>query len=269
MGVAKCGMEKRFAALLYEDRHLRSAACLRALCEAEAQSIRSYGMRNPICVLPNGVDLPDLSETPKPQAHAFADDRKILLYLGRLHPKKNLANLIRAWGKTLNSQPSTLKSRVLVIAGWDQADYERDLKKLTSDSGLLESTRFLGPVFGQDKDAAYSVCHAFILPSLSEGLPITVLEAWASAKPVLMTRECNLPEGFAAGAALQIGTAPEEIAAGLKQLIEMSDDDRRAVGDRGRTLVATKFSWPRIGEQMRSVYEWILGGGTTPESVRL
>src|SRR6266542_4333942 len=97
------GWKKRFAALLYEDRHLRSAACLRALCEAEAQSIRSYGMRNPICVIPNGVDLPDLSETPKLQAHAFADDRKILLYLGRLHPKKNLANLIRAWKQTPHS----------------------------------------------------------------------------------------------------------------------------------------------------------------------
>src|SRR6516162_2377977 len=56
--------KKRFAALLYEDRHLRGAACLRALCEAEAQSIRVYGMRNPVCVIPNGVDLPDLSETP-------------------------------------------------------------------------------------------------------------------------------------------------------------------------------------------------------------
>src|SRR5215831_18332848 len=98
---------------------------------------------------------------------------------------------------------------------------------------------------------------------------MTVLEAWAYAKPVLMTPECNLPEGFAAGAALQIGTAPEEIAAGLQQLIEMSDDDRRAVGDRGRTLVASRFSWRRIGEQMRSVYEWMLGGGATPESVRL
>jgi len=258
--------KKRFAALLYENRHLRGAACLRALCEAEAQSIRAYGMRNPICVIPNGVDLPDSSETPKLQAHAFADDRKILLYLGRLHPKKNLANLIRAWKQTPDSHRGDW---VLAIAGWDQAGYERELKKLTRDYGFTDSVQFLGPLFGQDKDAAYGVCHAFILPSLSEGLPITVLEAWASAKPVLMTRECNLPEGFAAEAALQIGTAPEEIAAGLKQLIEMSDDDRRAVGDRGRTLVATKFSWPRIGEQMRLVYEWILGGGTTPESVRL
>ena len=98
---------------------------------------------------------------------------------------------------------------------------------------------------------------------------MTVLEASAYARPVLMTPECNLPEGFATGAALQIGTTPKEIAAGLKQLIEMSDDDRKAVGARGRVLVAEKFSWPRIGEQMRSVYEWVLGGGKVPETLRL
>ena len=55
--------KKRIAALLYENQHLRGAACLRALSEAEAQSIRSYGLRNPICVIPNGVDLPDLRES--------------------------------------------------------------------------------------------------------------------------------------------------------------------------------------------------------------
>jgi poly(glycerol-phosphate) alpha-glucosyltransferase len=98
---------------------------------------------------------------------------------------------------------------------------------------------------------------------------MTVLEAWAHEKPVLMTPECNLPEGFAAAAALQIGTSAEQIAAGLKQMTEMSDDDRRTMGDRGHTLVATKFSWPRIGEEMRSVYEWVLGGGATPQTVRL
>ena len=84
-----------------------------------------------------------------------------------------------------------------------------------------------------------------------------------------MTPECNLPEGFEANAALRIGTSPEEIAAGLKQLAEMSDNDRAAMGTRGRALVATKFSWPRIGEQMRAVYEWVLGGGAPPETVRL
>src|SRR6266487_710639 len=262
--------KKRIAALVYEDRYLREATCLRALCEAEAQSIRSYGMRNPICVIPNGMDLPDLSETPTLQAQAFAEGRKVLLYLGRLHPKKNVANLVRAWKQILDSHPSTRASWLLAIAGWSQRGYEQELKHLAGDLGTaatpgLASIAFLGPRFGTEKNECYRACNAFIMPSLSEGLPITVLEAWAHAKPVLMTLECNLPEGFAAGAALQIGTGPEEIAAGLKEVIEMSDDDRRAMGNRGRNLVETKFSWPRIGEQMCSVYEWVLGGGPLPE----
>jgi glycosyltransferase involved in cell wall biosynthesis len=264
--------KKRIAALLYENQHLRGAACLRALCEAEAQSIRAYGMRNPICVIPNGVDLPDLSKVPTLQAHAFAEGRKVLLYLGRLHPKKNVANLIRAWKQILNSHPSTRAYWVLAIAGWSQRGYEQKLKHLAGDLDTVAtperaSIAFLGPRFGTDKNECYRACDAFIMPSLSEGLPMTVLEAWAHAKPVLMTPECNLPEGFGGEAALQIGTGPEEIAAGLKQVIEMSDDDRRAMGNRGRDLAATTFSWPRIGEQMCSVYEWVLGGGPPPEVI--
>ena len=255
--------KKRIATLLYENKHLRRAACLRALSEAEAQSIRACGLRNPICVIPNAVDLPDISERSSPKTQW--EGRKVLLYLGRLHRKKNLANLIRAWNEMSNSKDCGSDRWVLAIAGWDQGGYEKELKRIAA----VPSVVFLGPLFDEDKDTAYRVCDAFILPSLSEGLPITVLEAWAYAKPVLMTRECNLPEGLAAGAALQIGIAPEEIAAGVKQLTEMSDDDRRAMGDRGRTLVATKFSWPQIGEQMRSVYDWVLGGGVPPDTMRL
>src|SRR5881409_4285480 len=100
--VRNAGWKKQIAAMLYEDRHLRGAACLRALCEAEAQSIRAYGMCNPICVIPNGVDLPESFPTSGfgVQDSALlrvAGARKVLLYLGRLHAKKNLMNLIRAW----------------------------------------------------------------------------------------------------------------------------------------------------------------------------
>ena len=255
--------KKRAAALLYENQHLREAACLRALSEAEAESIRSYGLRNPICVIPNGVDLPDLKESST--ARSQSDIRKTLLYLGRLHPKKNISNLIRAWNETFNSQRGNGDRWVLAIAGWDQGGYESELKRIAIGTSVV----FLGPQFGADKSECYHACDAFILPSLSEGLPMTVLEAWSYAKPVLMTPECNLPEGFQANAALRIGTTPEEIAAGLKQLIGMSDDDRIAMGARGRDLVGKNFSWPRIGEQMRAVYEWMLGGGAAPETIRL
>jgi len=231
--------KKRIAAALYENQHLRGAACLCALSEAEAQSIRSYGLRNPICVIPNGVDLPDLRES---NAKAQSGSRKTLLYLGRLHPKKNISNLIRAWNETLNSQRGSGDRWVLAIAGWDQGGYESELKHIAAGTSVV----FLGPQFG-----------------------VTVLEAWAHAKPVLMTPECNLPEGFEANAALRIGTTPEEIAVGLKALREMSDNDRSEMGNRGRALVATRFSWPRIGEQMRDFYEWALGGGAVPETIRL
>jgi poly(glycerol-phosphate) alpha-glucosyltransferase len=258
--------KKRVAAFLYENQHLRGAACLRALSEAEAGSIRSYELRNPICVIPNGVDLPDLRAS---SVKTESTNRKTLLYLGRLHPKKNISNLIRAWNRTFNSQHVSGDRWVLAIAGWDQSGYEAQLRQLTTDLGLLTSVIFLGPQFGADKSECYRTCDAFILPSLSEGLPMAVLEAWSYAKPVLMTPECNLPEGFEANAALRIGTTPEEIAAGLNALREMSDNDRSQMGNRGRALVATRFSWPRIGEQMRAVYEWMLGGEIPPETIRL
>ena len=254
--------KKRVAALLYENQHLRGAACLRALSEAEAQSIRSYGLTNPICVIPNGVDLPKPNES-NPETRAV--NQKTLLYLGRLHPKKNITNLIRACNETFKSHRGSGDDWVLAIAGWDQGGYESELKRIATGASVV----FLGPQFGADKSKCYRDCDAFILPSLSEGLPMAVLEAWSYAKPVLMTADCNLPEGFEANAALRIGTTPEEIAAGLRVLREMSDNDRTQMGNRGRALVATRFSWSQIGEQMRAVYEWVLSGGAAPESVRL
>ena len=254
--------KKRVAALLYENQHLRGAACLRALSEAEAQSIRSYGLTNPICVIPNGVDLPKPNES-NPETRAV--NQKTLLYLGRLHPKKNITNLIRACNETFKSHRGSGDDWVLAIAGWDQGGYESELKRIATGASVV----FLGPQFGADKSKCYRDCDAFILPSLSEGLPMAVLEAWSYAKPVLMTPDCNLPEGFEANAALRIGTTPEEIAAGLRVLREMSDDDRSQMGNRGRALVATRFSWPKIAKQMRAVYEWVLSGGAAPDSVRL
>lgn len=254
--------KKRIVAELYENKHLRGAACLRALSEAEARSIRAYGLRNPICVIPNGIDLPDLNSS---NAKTQAQNQKTLLYLGRLHPKKNLANLIRAWNAMFNSQRGSGERWALAIAGWDQAGYESELKQIAADASVV----FLGPRFGAEKSECYRTCDAFILPSLSEGLPMTVLEAWSYAKPVLMTPECNLPEGFAAEAAVQIGSSSDEIAAGLQQLAEMSDDDRTAMGVRGRNLVGKAFSWPQICEQMCAVYEWALSGGPPPPTIKL
>jgi poly(glycerol-phosphate) alpha-glucosyltransferase len=275
--------KKTVAYFLYEGTHLRGARCLRALCEAEARAIRELGLKNDIAIIPNGIDLPVRGngklESLNPPWHNFIEPgRKVLLYLGRLHPKKGLVNFLRAWKSTRDARPSACNSWVLAIAGWDQGGHENGLKSLADKLGLpfsdirtpnseiqtSNSVLFLGPQFAEAKAACYRHCDAFVLPSFSEGVPMVVLEAWADAKPVLMTPQCNLPEGFSTGAALKMEPTIESEINGLNALLQMTDHERAAMGNCGFALATKRFAWPRIAEQMKDLYEWMLGGGTRP-----
>ena len=92
------GWKKKLVTWLYEGRCLRNAACLHANTRKEYEDIRQFGLKNPVCIIPNGVFMPDLSSAPaKPAWHPKAGNRKVLLFLSRLHPKKGLENLLRAW----------------------------------------------------------------------------------------------------------------------------------------------------------------------------
>ncbi len=305
--------KKRLAYLWFERTHLRDAACVRALCESEAQSIRAYGLKNPVCIIPNGIELPQEESEGSKLEGRRSGEKRILLFLGRLHPKKGLPNALRAWAE-VRRQKSEARGQEewqFVVAGWDQGGHESELKRLCDGLGLKwadvpaaefvgdllashadgdkwagpavqpyrktdnrpptsdhnASVLFVGPVFGETKDALLRQASAFILPSFSEGLPMSVLEAWSYRLPVLMTDECNLPEGFAANASLRIGTDVESIAEGLRLLFESPISDLRSLGDNGRQLVSERFTWPMIASQMKEVYEWVLGGGPKPGSV--
>jgi poly(glycerol-phosphate) alpha-glucosyltransferase len=281
---------KRLAGLLYQNAQLEAASCVRALCDAEAQAIRKYGVRKPICIIPNGVDLPADSDrnssSDDSTLRQFAAGRKILLYLGRIHPKKGLENLLRAWRTTLGEKRAA-QDWILVIAGWDQGGHEAELKALATHLALSWSALpsqpsgnpqrstfnpkaslfFPGPQFGDAKSEAFRNCDAFVLPSLSEGLPMVVLEAWAWRKPVLLTPACNLPEAFVRNAAIRIEADADGIAAGLRQLSEMSPSELCAIGEAGHRLATSHFAWPRVAGQMKALIEWLLNRGPKPDSL--
>jgi glycosyltransferase involved in cell wall biosynthesis len=262
---------KRIAAVLFERRHLRGAACLHALCAAEAQAMRHYGLSNPICVIPNGVDLPPETGSGKipaaPWAPSVRSDQRVLLYLGRLHPKKGLANLLRAWAALRQEGRAGDGDWTLVIAGWSQGGHREELEKLAAELSLGDCVQFAGPLFDEAKSAAFHRADAFVLPSLSEGLPLVVLEAWAHGLPVLMTPACNLPEGFAARAAIGAEPDPRSLAAALRVLFDASDADRREMGARGRALVEKRFTWTRAAQEMLAVYQWVLGVAPRPDNL--
>jgi poly(glycerol-phosphate) alpha-glucosyltransferase len=263
--------KKKIAGLLYENRNLRSAACIHALCESEYQSIRAYGLTNPVCIIPNGIDLPDLlaGQIVPPWNSQIGADKNVMLFLGRIHPKKGLENLIRAWGILKGRKLKELEQWHLVVAGWSQGGHENDLQRLTNEMNLRADVSFAGPLYDTAKDAALRAAKAFILPSFSEGLPMAVLEAWAYGLPVIMTRECNIPEGFDAGAALNIRADVESITDGLKNLLDLPKGTREQMGRNGLELVRTQYSWPKIASQMVDVYKWVLGQGNKPDCVRL
>jgi poly(glycerol-phosphate) alpha-glucosyltransferase len=246
----------------FEDANLRSAAVLRALCWAEADAIEALGLGVPIAVIPNGIDLPDDDFVPAPRRHP---NRKTLLFLGRIHPKKGIAELIEAWAIATAELPTIRDDWNLEIAGWDDGDHLPGLIRLAEERGL-RNVDFTGPAFGAEKRSAYMNCDAFILPSYSEGMPMSVLEAWAYRKAVLMTDACNIPEGFVKGGALRITNEPRALAAALIYHLDKPAELIRA-GERGRALVEERFTWARIVDQHIGLFAWLSGRAPRPHHV--
>jgi poly(glycerol-phosphate) alpha-glucosyltransferase len=256
--------KKKIATWLYESAHLRRASCLHALCEAEAEAMRHLGFANPICVIPNGVATPPAKtddRSPPPWGHVIHDDAKVILFLGRLHPKKNLLALLDAWSKAADNEWH------LVIAGWDQGGHQKHLEAAIYRRRLNKSVHILGPLFGRDKDLALRHARAFVLPSLSEGLPMAVLEAWSYGLPVLMTEACNLAQGFQASAAASLSLHPEEMAQDLGYFLNLGQSRLDEMGRNGRQLVEKHFSWDSVARQMLAVYEWLVNDSEQPSTV--
>lgn len=258
-------LKKQIVSKLYERRCLERAACIQVNSEQEFREARRFGLCNPVCIIPNGVEIhPRPAARPPFWEAEVPHGAKVLLYLGRLHPKKNLPALFRAWHRIAGQAQA--KEWYLVVAGWDELNHRVELLNLIRDLNLPRVI-LGGPQYGEAKQAAFHGAEAFVLPSLSEGLPMAALEAWAAAKPVVMTAECNLPEGFAAGASLKIGPGEEEINTGVTELFRTSAADRQAMGERGFALVRKRFTWPVVARQIHEVYQWVAEGGLPPACV--
>jgi poly(glycerol-phosphate) alpha-glucosyltransferase len=143
------------------------------------------------------------------------------------------------------------------------------LRALVKKRRLERSIHFLGPLFGQEKDAAFRRADAFVLPSLSEGLPIAVLEAWSYGLPVLQTDACNLPLGFRENAAFRISSDAREMTDDLRAFFRLDPEALSAMGRDGRRIAERDFCWDRVAVEMLEVYAWLLKGGQPPPCVRL
>jgi poly(glycerol-phosphate) alpha-glucosyltransferase len=267
--LAQSRWRKRLAWRLFERGNLWRAGAVQALSGAELEAIRAQGIRSPVAIIPNAVSLPALQGAPlMPFAAPWSPgEQRVLLFLSRFHEKKGLDPLLRAW-QAVESESARHGWRLVLVGYGDQGRLAGRVAE-AQRCGELAGVDVLGPCFGAKKQACFASASAFVLPSFSEGLPMAALEAMGHRLPCLLSAACNLPGAFSAGAALQAEPEPPALAAAMCQLFALSPDERAAMGDAGRGLVAERYSWPRVAEQTLELYRWILGGGQRPGFVEV
>ncbi|MDR0606255.1 MAG: glycosyltransferase [Bacteroidales bacterium] len=248
--------------LLFADRGFNAVTCFHALSMKELEDIRAYGLKQPVAVIPNCINLPDESTV-----YAKPDAKKHLLYLGRLHQKKGVDLLLEAVAAIKNEYPEFLKEWTIDIVGWDHEGFFKTLQKIVFKYQLEQLVTFHGGLFGEDKQRMYANADAYILPSHSEGMPMTVLEAWSYKLPVIMTPYCNLPEGFKHNAAIRIDNTVSSVKDGLLQLFTMTDKERIQTGLNGCQLVKNQFVWDVSAKKMKQLYEWVMYNKEKPNFV--
>lgn len=250
-------LKKALYATLVETDNLRRAACLRALTGTEVSDYRRIGLTNSVAVVPSGVAVPSgISTAPFLEAHPHLSGKRVVLFLGRLHSKKGLTLLLRAWRRAAHS---TEDAR-LVIAGPDFDGTRKTLEAMVAEFDMAGQVTFAGMLAGDMKWSALATASVFVLPSYSEGFSVAVLEALGMGVPVIVSRGCNIPEVGEHGCGWTIEPEERALVSALEESLRTPALELQAIGDRGRSLVESRYSWSVVGKQMAEVYRWVLGG---------
>jgi glycosyltransferase involved in cell wall biosynthesis len=252
--------KKRLAGWLYQWPCLKHAACLRATSCMEAQSIRQAGFKNHIAVIPNGVVVPVANQ--KAEGRKQKPKIRKVLFLSRIHPKKGLLNLVKAWHII---QPPGWE---LLIVGPDQRGHLAEVQAAVSACGLENQTHFQSEVMDSAKIQCYRDADLFVLPSFSENFGLVIAEALSCCVPVITTRATPWQDLETHRCGWWIETGVEPLVKALREATALSDAERSEMGRRGRHLIEHHYTWPAIADKMCAVYDWILGGGPAPGCVR-
>ena len=263
-----CGMldpwslsQKRWFKKLYLfcfQRIISKAAAVHFTSEQERMNSAPYvkGIRS--FVSPLGVSFDDYENLPDAEAFRkrFPElgEDLLVLFLSRLHYKKQPEVVIRAFWKIATTTPHIL----LVVAGPCNKNYVRQLKYLVNQLGLNNKVLFTGMLSGLAKQEVLSAASIFVLPSLHENFGISVVEATAAGLPVIISDRINLADDISlAQAGLVCPPTLEELTQAMHQLIQDPVLCER-MGRNGKKLARDKFDWPFVAECLIDEYDRIL-----------
>jgi glycosyltransferase involved in cell wall biosynthesis len=253
-------LKKWFYAKLLEGPNLRHASGLIFTHLEEERLARETMDGLPRgWIVPLAADEPPETEKSKLAEEFFAhhpelSGYRIILFLGRIHPKKGLDLLIPAFAEVARRLPDVR----LILVGPGEPHYLEKLARLVNQCGAANRVSFLGPVVGSEKWRAYAAATLFALPSHQENFAISVVEAMSVGTPVLISHCVNIwPEVEAANAGVISILDTTEIIDNLLKVVgnaEFSD----ILGINGKAFSCRTYHWDRTADSIEKAYRNVL-----------
>lgn len=227
---------------LFERRNLRCAAAVRYDSQRERDEALA---RN----FPHGFVIPPGTPTPPPGPRGARVPGRIV-FLGRLSAKKGVDVLLEALPLVIPAAPTAH----LVVAGPDDEGIGEQLRERARVLGIADRLTLLGLVTGQEKVDLLRTASVLAAPSIDESFGATVTEAMAVETPVIITRGIPIHVQIdRQSAGLVVDRTPRTIAAGIERIL--GDETLAAnLGENGRLLVESEYSWAEVARQVEELY---------------
>lgn len=255
--------KKRFYYTMLEKPALQQASAIHVLANSEADHLNNLSFQHTI-VIPNGIHCQEFETLPDPeffyQQFPATLNKTIILFLGRIDPKKGLDLLAPAFAKAHHQFPHTH----LVVAGPDSIGFLPTARSYFEQAGCLDAVTFTGMLTGSLKYAALATASLYVAPSYSEGFSMSVLEGMASELPCIITTGCNFPEAAVAKAAHIVNIDTDQIANALIKCLS-NPQEAKAMGDRAREFIFQNYTWEQAAKKLIQVYTAIIEGQLLPE----
>jgi glycosyltransferase involved in cell wall biosynthesis len=245
---------KKLVYPLADRRVIRDAARLHATSHGEFEELNRIPVPGRAVYVPNGVELPAGGDRDPRAARSrfhLPPTAPLIVFLGRIHPIKRLDLVAAAFGRLLAEHPDAH----LVIAGPDEDGHRATVAPLFTPFGT--SVTWTGRVDDGGKRQLLDAAAAVVTCSNSESFGMSVAEAMAAGKPVVVTRTCPWPEVESHQAGFWVEQTADAIGQGLRTLLS-NPVAAQDMGRRGRALIAAQYSWPSAAAALIRAYEDIV-----------
>lgn len=255
-------LKKKLAMALYQKEDLQKSACILATAQMEADNLRALGIKAPIAIIPNGIDVSEYQCRP---LNFMPSVKKQIVLLSRIHRQKGIEFLINAWELLKLKYPDWN----VVIAGNGEESYINQLKDLIVSKGLQDCVEIIPPIFGAAKHKLYCESSLFVLPTYSENFGMVIAEAMSCGVPCITTNGAPWQELNANSLGWCIDLSLENLVKTISEAIDLGQDKLFQMGQRCSKHIHSTYQYIKVAAKNKAVYEWIVNGGEKPEYVLL